>query len=135
MAHLFLRYKTTIFISLVVLLLSTIPGSSLHKVPIIEIPNLDKLIHFIMYFSLATAILLDVYKEYDKLSSKAIWTAILFPFFYGVLMEFLQKYFVENRTADVLDALANTVGLLTALIFFLKFKKYKKWLLKIASIF
>ena len=120
MAHLFLQYRKTIFISLLVLILSTIPGNSLHKVPIIEIPNLDKLIHFIMYFSLATSLLLDVYKVRSFVSFRVVWFTIFYSFLYGILMELLQKYFVENRTSDILDVLANTVGLLFAIFFFFK---------------
>ena len=135
MAHLFLQYRKTIFISLLVLILSTIPGNSLHKVPIIEIPNLDKLIHFIMYFSLATSLLLDVYKVRSFVSFRVVWFTIFYSFLYGILMELLQKYFVENRTSDILDVLANTVGLLFAIFFFLKIKKYQKWITKISSFF
>jgi len=135
MSHFFLQYKKSIFISLVILILSTISGSSLQKVPIIELPNLDKIIHFIMYFALSTALLTDIYKENKRFSVKSIWFIILFPFLYGVLMELLQKYFVANRTCDILDVLANTIGLLTAIIFFRKSKSYQKWVLKLMRLF
>lgn len=47
---------------------------------------------------------------------------VLFSIVYGIIIEVLQATITLNREADVIDALANSLGACTALLF-LKLKK------------
>lgn len=91
----------------VVLFLSLISIGSIGSE--VAIPNKDKIVHFIFYF------------VFVILWSKAIRTAkfkiMLIAVLFGIGMEFLQQ-FTPSRTPDAVDILANTLGAITATIFF-----------------
>ena len=87
----------------------------------------DKVVHFIMYFTLCSAFIFDYAKSrmphHTKFSSEAAFTT--FAFLYGLIMEILQAKLSEFRVFDVLDITANTMGALAALIII------KLWLMHI----
>lgn len=78
----------------------------------------DKVIHFIMYFTLCTAFIFDYAKtrlpHHTKFSSEAAFTT--FAFLIGFIMEILQAKISEFRVFDINDIIANTLGAVTALI-------------------
>jgi len=124
------QYWKTIVWSFVILFLSNMPGGSIHRVSFIEIPHLDKFVHFSMYFILTTLFYSDTFKKAKIENKKTIFYIIIVSIFYGVLMELFQKYFADHRSADIFDALANTIGVFSAILF-LKIRLYKKWLMNI----
>lgn len=90
--------------------------SGMIKAPRFNIPHADKLVHFIFYFVLVLLGVLAT-KERNKLGARGKNTlayVFLFAFFYGILIEFLQHNFTEDRQGDVLDVLANTLGAMVA---------------------
>ncbi|MCW3116545.1 MAG: VanZ family protein [Chitinophagaceae bacterium] len=36
---------------------------------------------------------------------------------YGIIMEYVQKYFIPNRSFDIVDILADTIGSIAGLFF------------------
>ncbi len=83
-----------------------------------NIPYADKVVHFVFYFVLVFLGVLAV-KQSIKVKSDTKNTlvyAFLFAFFYGILMEFFQYFFTENRQGDILDVLANTLGAIAGVI-------------------
>jgi VanZ family protein len=74
----------------------------------IKIPNKDKIVHFVFYFLFV--ILWFKANKNSKLGLKKTISILFIAISYGILMEFCQKIFTTTRTADVLDALANTLG-------------------------
>ena len=93
--------------------------SSLHLAEEISIPNKDKMAHFVFYF-LFVVLWSSAINPYSlKNGIKILIVAIS----YGILMEIFQKLFTTTRTADVLDALANSIGAIFGLIFTVKFIK------------
>lgn len=86
------------------------------KAPNINISNLDKVYHVIAYFILTTCWLF-------VLKNKII-TAIA-CFFFGIIIEILQTKFTAYRTGELLDVIANTTGIIIALLSYKQFlKKY-----------
>jgi len=85
------------------------------NIPQIEIPNIDKVIHFGFHFVFTILWFLYLKKRFN--SSKnlhlLIFTLIV-SFVFGIAIELLQQYFTATRNADVFDILANTSGALTA---------------------
>lgn len=111
-----LNYFKTIACSAVILLLSVLPSGSLPKVPIF--PNMDKLVHFLLYFVLALCFFAE-----RKISNRSCWatkfvTPTLFPIIFGVAMEFLQL-FAKGRSASLLDVAANACGAIVAMLIFI----------------
>lgn len=81
----------------------------------------DKIVHFFLYFFFILFWLLAYPKLWYKKFFLFTGTVLL-----GIIIEFLQEYYVPNRTGDVFDALANTLGALSGLIFHHKFGKFFK---------
>ncbi len=92
--------------------------------PSLDIPHLDKAVHFVFYFA---ACLLGVFfireRTNGKLSlRKALLSMFFATVFFGILIEGIQHTYTTNRVGDVYDGLANStgsfVGALTAKLFF-----------------
>ena len=84
----------------------------------LEITFLDKILHLVAYFTLTVSWLFAL-KDYSN--NKIIFISL---FLYGVLMEFLQGWLTTYREKDILDVIANTVGVLIAMLVFNKLLKY-----------
>lgn len=78
----------------------------------------DKVLHVTAYFTLTVSWLFAL-KKYPKNT-----LIILLLFLYGVLMEFLQGWLTTYREKDIVDVIANSVGILIALLIFNKLLKY-----------
>ena len=78
----------------------------------ISIKYLDKIEHSIAYFTLALSWLLAL-KNKVKIAIIIIGCVV-----YGILIEVLQGTITSYRTADFYDIIANTIGILIALLIF-----------------
>ncbi|WP_221259753.1 VanZ family protein [Flavobacterium okayamense] len=76
----------------------------------------DKIIHFMFYF-----VFVFLWSIALKGKNIKILKIVLFAILYGIVIEILQSAITLNRQADVFDALANSFGACTAVLF-LKFK-------------
>ena len=82
----------------------------------------DKYLHFTAYFGLS---LLWYFALKERINKK------VFKFFvplalivYGIILEGLQSGLTTYRTGDIYDAMANTAGVIAALIIFNRFIKW-----------
>lgn len=78
----------------------------------------DKLVHTAMYFTLALVSIIELSKLGKLKSPKSVilW-AFIVPISFGGLMEILQQ-FVPNRSCDIIDFLANTIGVILAYVLY-----------------
>ena len=90
------------------------------KVPIINIPNIDKIVHFGMYFGLMSVIILENRKAIKSINSLLLVSLI--PLFYGILIEIMQSLFTVTRTGNFFDALADLAGILVSALLWLLLK-------------
>ncbi len=104
------------------LILSTIafclPGQALPDEKWFRIPYFDKWIHVILLSVMIFFWCLPFfYRDSIKLSTTKLllWIAVGF-FGYGILMEFIQHYFIPHRSFDVGDIAADAVGCLIGFI-------------------
>ncbi len=122
-----MKYKIFIILWIIVIfILSSISGNALDKVPKINIPHFDKIVHFAMYSILQYLFIL----KFSKTSCKLKLTSFLlitgiFSVTYSISMEFAQAYLFEKRSGDIFDVLANTTGIITVIIVY-KFNILKK---------
>ena len=81
--------------------------------PFLNIPNLDKVVHFAMYFIFVFLILAEtktnIIKKYIKISVISISL--------GIFVEIVQ-YFIPYRSADILDVLADFSGTVMGIFFY-----------------
>ena len=110
----------SILVALIILYLSLANADTFKKVSLISFPNIDKVVHFGMYFCFMSAIIFENRKTLKKNSQ--LFLTCLIPFFYGILMEFLQAVLTVNRFADIYDVLFNTFGILISILLWLWIK-------------
>jgi VanZ family protein len=103
-------------VSIGILCLSLIKITS---VPTVKVENIDKLFHSLAYFVLASCWLFTYYKKPAKK-----YTIVISCIVFGIIIEVLQMNLTSYRTGDLWDVLANTFGVLLALLVFnLVFKR------------
>lgn len=101
-----------ITVVIAVLSLSAVPKLNLE----LGIKSGDKYLHFIAYFVLSS---FWYFALKDKISEKVFKIFVpLGLIVYGIILEGLQSGLTTYRTGDVYDAIANTAGVLAALILF-----------------
>lgn len=102
----------------IILVLCSIPGNQMNKIKFIDIPHLDKFVHFIFYFVFTLLLISENNKQrsHHKVTVDAILIAATISLSYGALIEIIQKVLIINRGADIWDMVANTVGFLVAAI-------------------
>ena len=101
-----------ISITIVFLSLLQLPSSK------INIINIDKAYHSIAYFALGITWLFAYYKKPEKKYFIVICCII-----FGIIIEVLQNSLTSYRTGDYVDAIANSCGVLLALLIFNLFVK------------
>lgn len=119
----YIKFWKPVLIAFIILYGSLTSSDNLNKIGFLAITNIDKVIHFLFYFSLSITFISSLYKStHLKLVDQYILT-IIFSISYGLIMEVLQYYLTVNRTADILDAIANTLGCIIGVLLFNYLKK------------
>ena len=73
--------------------------------------NLDKAIHFLIYFTYSILIFISLEKELLIKSSKLL--SIFISFIVGFSLELIQGFFLDHRSFEILDLFSNCAGILT----------------------
>ena len=90
-------------------------GSGLSR---INIPYGDKVVHFIFYFVAAVlgSLFIIETKEVKSVLIKNLKLLALLLIFFGIIIEVIQEGMTINRSGDVFDALANSLGVILGII-------------------
>ncbi|MDL5513882.1 VanZ family protein [Arenibacter sp. M-2] len=108
-------FFTILFISWVVFITSlSLFSFEDDSLPSINIPHLDKLVHFSFYFVFTVLGCLS-FREIDRKNTppkKVILKIIFYAVVYGIIIEMLQGVATVDREPDLLDVLANSLGAL-----------------------
>ncbi|MCD6347301.1 MAG: VanZ family protein [Bacteroidales bacterium] len=111
--------------SVIILVLSALPGDSLPHSVIWNFPHFDKIVHMGLYFPLS----LFLVAEFDLTQRRTLVTlapfiAILTVALYGGVLEVAQERLFVHRSADLFDFFADLLGgLLGILSYYLLFRK------------
>jgi len=106
--------------TLLIIILSSLPGSSMPKVSLI--PNMDKIGHFSVY-----AVSSYLWVRYFVASmpvNQSIRFSLILTAAIGILMEIAQFLFFRGRMFEVYDIIANIGGSIVGVLVFIKLKKY-----------
>lgn len=114
-------FKWGLFWSLFILIICLLPGNNLPKNTFLEDIYFDKIIHVFLY----TVLFVLVFLGANKTIKYSFFVAFIYSFFYGVLVELIQHYLIEDRYGDINDVFANFVGVIFGIIFVKIKKKYK----------
>jgi VanZ family protein len=94
-------------------------------IPVIQISNLDKIVHAFFHFVFSSLWFLFFEKQ---LKSSNVWkplmVSFLLSFSFGIGIEIAQGLFTTSRKGDLLDILANTSGAFLAGCMIFLYKKY-----------
>nr|WP_252730077.1 VanZ family protein [Zobellia uliginosa] len=96
----------------------------------IDIPNLDKVVHFSFYFGAAFLAVL-FFREVTNGAMplrKAFLLALFGAIGYGIVIEVLQYALTANRHGDIFDALANSVGAIMGSLLIKSIFSTERWL-------
>ena len=98
----------------------------------LEIPHMDKAVHFIFYF--VAAILGSLYlREASKKTialSRALIMSLAFTIIYGMILEVFQSTLTDYRSGELKDVLANSLGALCGVLlikYLFSGKRQQKW--------
>lgn len=111
----------------VIFILCAMPSEEIPK-PGLNIPHLDKVVHYGMFFILSLLICFEFTFLNIRKMNKIYLIAIGVSFFYGGLIEILQYYFF-NRGCDAWDWLADITGGICGCLFYPTARKLKDRLL------
>ena len=94
----------------------------LSLMPVSGVSGNDKLAHILMYAFLSSWFSLLVIRD------QSLWWVLFGLIAYGLLMEFLQGL-TDYRSAEIADAIANSIGATIGLIF--RFTRVRVWFIRI----
>lgn len=92
--------------------LFTLPGQKLPDLPWAAKINFDKIVHLGLFTILVFAFSYPFKKSsYNNAQRKKWFLYItLLSIAYGIAIEFIQKYFMANRSCDIIDVTADVLG-------------------------
>ncbi len=131
MIYYFKKYHKTLGIILIITLLSLLNTSKIQPDNLKQIPHFDKIVHFLMYFTLGFVFMFEYYVHHHKTITK-ISKILILPLLYGGLMEILQHLLTTDRSGNWKDMLANSCGLFAAFFVVKLFRNntfLHKWML------
>ena len=114
----------SILLALLIMYLSLISSEKFERVPFLNIPFLDKIVHFGMYFLLMSAIIFVNRKTLE--STRRLFIISLIPLLYGIMIEVLQSMLTVNRSGSFYDVVFNTSGIYVSILIWLSIKPFKK---------
>ena len=110
----FKRYGFTIGFICWIVIITVLSLSSFEDIDTggINIPHLDKLVHFFFYFVaaiLGVLLIREQTKGHLNLY-RSISISTLFAIVYGIVIEVIQNTFIQYRSGESYDVLANSIG-------------------------
>lgn len=106
-----------LFITVAIGVLSLIKVAKVpNGIPFLKFDNADKIHHLVSYFCLCLCWLLTIKNTSEKRYLK--FTVVISCIIYGTIIEVMQGTLTNYRTADYKDIIANSIGVLFALLIF-----------------
>ena len=109
------KYPLSILIIGIILFLSFFNPP---ETPLNEVTNIDKVLHFLMYFGFCSVLWFEYFRSHKHADAKRLipW-AIIAPILFSGLIEIGQQTLTPTRAAEWLDFLFNSLGCLAAALF------------------
>ncbi len=106
--------------ALLIVLLSGLPGDDLPHLVFWDKVSFDKLTHAFFYAVLVVLITVGLVKQYrfSSFRKKSLRIAFAVTIVFGFAVEVLQALVFYNRSAELTDLLANTIGCLLGVLYF-----------------
>lgn len=98
--------------ALFIAFLCGLPGKDIPHISFLELLSFDKFVHASVFFVLVVLIHNAARKTPNRRNALVYALCLSIP--YGGVLEILQQELFEDRTADLFDFIANTIGCLLA---------------------
>ncbi|MES2331953.1 MAG: VanZ family protein [Bacteroidota bacterium] len=110
------RFIPAIAWFILLLILLCLPGSTIPKYPWLATIHFDKWVHISLFFILCFLFCRPFRNSNQTNEQRKKWFVwiLLSGILYGTIMEFVQKYWIPNRSFEVWDIAADSVGCLLA---------------------
>ncbi len=118
------KYWKPVTIAILILYASITPANNLSKVNLFNIQHIDKMIHLVLYFVLSVTLYASLQRNRYSKHSQNIVITLFITILYGILMESFQYMFTCDRSPEIFDALANTLGSILGISVFPLLRKY-----------
>ncbi len=102
--------------TVVIYILLVMPAADIPASPFLELIHFDKWVHAGLFGTLSLLACAPFFKTKYASLSLFIWISVA-ALAYGIVMEFVQKYFTTDRDFDVLDMAADAAGVILGCIF------------------
>ena len=98
----------------------TLPGSSFPKETWLNKIYFDKIFHVSIFFILVLLFFWPFSRTTisESKKKKIFFTIILSAITYGIIIEFIQKYWIPGRSFELLDILADATGSVLVVVFY-----------------
>ena len=118
----FTRFIPAIGWFVISLILLCLPGSTIPKYPWLATIYADKWIHVFLFFMLCFLFAFPFRSSRYSGDQRKKWFLLIIccGITYGVVMEFVQKYWVANRSFEIWDIAADSTGCLLAYVYSVK---------------
>lgn len=100
-----------------------IPAGDLPIKPFLKIPHFDKMVHFGLFFVFCLLLL----RPLKRLHLNHYLLAPLISLILSAILEFSQHVLSNSRSSDIKDFIANSLGVLAAVMFFYLLVSNRKW--------
>lgn len=120
-------YIPAILWIILILVLCMLPGKDIPHTGWFSLKNLDKVVHFGMFGGIVFFLALGYYRQKKHVPVQMLFMFVLCAAFYGLTIEFVQKYYAVDRSFDMQDAAADTLGAIAGVWVF---KLFRRWFLK-----
>ena len=90
----------------------------------ISFPFLDKVVHFILFFIQSILITNTLYEYSDRNNRIILIESIIFLLLFGLIIE-IQQIYLPYRTFEIMDLIANFLGVLSGSFVVIYFRKNK----------
>lgn len=112
------RHINSILWAIIILLLCGAPSSEFPSMGLLNIPHLDKVVHFGLYvvFTLLLVSENNSLRLSGGITRKSVLIGFTLGVVYGAIIEIMQLLVFTSRGAEIFDFLANLVGSITAIL-------------------
>lgn len=110
--------------TLLIIILLCLPGSTIPGDGLFSIPHLDKLVHLLLFggFVICWGFNLYFRRATAQKWRRTIVVLTACSIILGIVLEFLQLWFIPNRSFDGMDIIADSAGALLAALFHISIK-------------
>ena len=124
----FIRYYwPAILWILLVLYLCTIPGDKIPSSSFLDKIHADKIVHLGLFGCTVLLLCIGYYLSKGHVSQLTLIFIVIAASVYGLVIEYIQKFWAVHRSFDMSDVAADIVGAILGVI---AFKLVRKWGLK-----